>query len=443
MSSIATSPAPETPRSSAAPNGRHNSLAIRDKSNVPESASKRKRTLTNGAEHTRSRRRLGEADAEADSEEEDFDPDQSMEQRRNLQRSYRDMVRDQQENAEEYMKPESTGLHDHLREANSLSHDVKQTTEAVIDSKLLLNTADLSYRKTIRLTSGNIAQGIDVDEFVSKCITYMRLGSGIAEDDAPELTATQQHRRRPVRGNLGDEGDDEDDIGDEGDAFNWEHLGRFACLPNIRRPATPSFLLGPLSAEVKKRRIVKRSAPFRPNNLQETRPEVLDAEAVQRSEKNDLTTICSKVLQRLKQVQGEAQDTVEEAINRGEGDEEAQRLMDQYGLRDTGGIDLLKFVVNPHSFGQTVENMFYVSFLIRDGRIKIDFDENKLPTLHPVDREDETAASKHRAQKQQAVFSIDMKTWRDIVNAFNITEPIIEHRIEQTHQGPGSRGWYN
>ncbi|KAI1379025.1 hypothetical protein F4677DRAFT_410343 [Hypoxylon crocopeplum] len=434
MSSIVSSPAPESP------DGRHNSLVIRDKGKGIE---KRKRALTNSAEHTSSRRRTREPEAEDGVEDEEFDPDQSMEERRNLQRGYRDLLRDLHDNHDEYLKQDSVGLHETLRKANLLSSGVKQTTEAAIDSKLLVSTADASYRKTVRLTSGNIAQGVDVDEFVSKCITYMRLGSGIAEDDAPELTSTQQHRRRPGRRSLADDGDDDDDIGDEGDMFNWEHLGRFACLPNIRRPATPGFLLGPLSAEVKKRKIVKRSAPFRPNNLQETRPEVLDAEAVQRSEKNDLTAICSKILQRLKQVQDEAQDAVEDAVNRGASEPEAQKLMDSHGLRDTGGIDLLKFVVNPHSFGQTVENMFYVSFLIRDGRIKIDFDDNKLPTLHPVDREEETAATKHRAQKQQAVFSIDMKTWRDIISAFNITEPIIEHRREQSQQGPGSRGWYN
>ncbi|OTA61444.1 hypothetical protein K449DRAFT_405931 [Hypoxylon sp. EC38] len=369
-----------------------------------------------------------------------------MEEKRNIQRSYRGIYRNLHENIDEFSKPDSNGLHDTVRQANENFSSVKQTTEATMDSKVLVSTADASYRKTIRLTSGNIAQGIDVDEFVSKCITYMRLGSGIAEDDAPELTATQQHRRRPGRGALGDDddgGDDDDEIGDEGDMFNWEHLGRFACLPNIKRPATPGFLLGPLSAEVKKRKIIKRSAPFRPDNLRETRPEVLDAEAVQRTEKNDLTTICSKILQRLSQVQEQAQEIVENAVNRGASDEEAQRLMDQHGLRDTGGIDLLKFVVNPHSFGQTVENIFYVSFLIRDGRIKIDFDENGFPALHPVDREEETGTSKHRAQKQQAVFSIDMELWRDIIDVFNITEPIIEHRKEESHQGPGSRGWYN
>ncbi|KAI1212764.1 uncharacterized protein F4807DRAFT_414362 [Annulohypoxylon truncatum] len=442
MSSVASSTPEESPGSTPVPEDRHN-LVIRDKGKAPESLSKRKRTLTNGTEHASSRRRTREPESEAGIEEQDFDPDQSMEERRNLQRGYRDLLRDLHENNDEYLKLDSVGLHETLRKANELSSNVKQTTEAAIDSKLLVSTADASYRKTVRLTSGSVAQGVDVEEFVSKCITYMRLGSGITEDDAPELTSTQQHRRRPGRSSLDDEGDYDDEIGDEGDMFNWEHLGRFACLPHVRRPATPGFLLGPLSAEVKRRKITKRSAPFRPNNLQETRPEVLDAEAVQRTEKNDLTTICSKILHRLKQVQDEAQDAVESAVLRGASDEEAQILMDRHGLRSTGGIDLLKFVVNPHSFGQTVENMFYVSFLIRDGRIKIDFDDKELPTLHPVDREDEAAASKHRAQKQQAVFSIDMKTWRDIISTFNITDPIIEHRQEESHQGPGSRGWYN
>jgi hypothetical protein len=32
----------------------------------------------------------------------------------------------------------------------------------------------------------------------------------------------------------------------------------------------------------------------------------------------------------------------------------------------TGGINLFRFVVNPADFGQSVENLFYLSFLIRD-----------------------------------------------------------------------------
>ena len=371
-----------SPGSSSNKENRHSSLVVRDKDKAPETSSRRKRALTSGSVPPRSRRRTREPEIRVDEEDDEdnqYDPDQSLEEKRQVQRRLRNLLKDLNDNGDEYLQADSTGLHDTLRKANELSAGIKQTSEATIDSRLLVSTVDASYRKTVRLTSGNIAQGVDVDEFVSKCITYMRLGAGIAEDDAPELTATQQQRRRPGRGAV--DYDDDDEIGDEGDMFNWEHLGRFACLPHIRRPATCGFLLGPLSVEKKVRKVTKRSAPFRPGNLRETRPEVLNAEDVQRSEKNDLTAICSKILQRLEQVCGEAQDKVEAAVERGASDEDQERLMDKYGLRSTGGICLLKFVINPKSFGQTVENMFYVSFLIRDGRIMVEFDEHELPSL--------------------------------------------------------------
>jgi non-structural maintenance of chromosomes element 4 len=37
-------------------------------------------------------------------------------------------------------------------------------------------------------------------------------------------------------------------------------------------------------------------------------------------------------------------------------------------LENLGNINLFRFIVNPKDFGQSVENMFYLSFLIRDGR---------------------------------------------------------------------------
>ena len=144
--------------------------------------------------------------------------------------------------------------------------------------------------------------------------------------------------------------------------------------------------------------------------------------------------------------------------------EQQTALMHQYGLRDTGGVDLRKFVVNPRSFGQTVENLFYVSFLIRDGKVAIEFDEFDLPTLStidphilvvlyitdtkagPVDAESEQPATDRRKggpSKHQAIFSMDMATWKDIIDTFEISEPLIPHRKEQTHQGPGARGWYS
>ncbi|KAG7411953.1 Non-structural maintenance of chromosome element 4 [Fusarium oxysporum f. sp. rapae] len=423
----------------------HRNLAVRERdSSRSASGAKRKRADTRNGEPASHRRRTAEPTAGSEDDDDDddiYDPDQPLEERRRVQQGFRDLLRDVTENTEEYLQGDSRGLHEAILRADELSKKVRQTTEATIDSRLLVSTTDLSYRKTLRLTQGSLSQGIDVDEFVSKCITYMRHGRGIMDDDAPELSSTQRQRRRTTRG---DE-DGEDDIGDEGDMMNWPHLGRFASLPYIRRPALPGFLLGPLSVEKKARKIAKRSAPFRPNNLTETRPEVLNVEDLAKKE-NDLTAICGKILHQLQTLQANIQETVADLIDENMDDEEQTRIMHQHGLRSTGGIDLMRFVVNPKSFGQTIENMFYVSFLVRDGRVKIDFDEFDLPALEIIDRDveaDEEEPTRHGAAKHQAILSMDMETWQDIIDTFDLKEPMIVHRKEVTTSGPGARGWYS
>jgi hypothetical protein len=44
-------------------------------------------------------------------------------------------------------------------------------------------------------------------------------------------------------------------------------------------------------------------------------------------------------------------------------------------------VSLFDFAINPRDFGQTVENLFYISFLVREGNAQIFKDENGLPLL--------------------------------------------------------------
>ncbi|VUC33134.1 unnamed protein product [Clonostachys rosea] len=379
-------------------------------------------------------------DSGEQTDEDFYDPDQPLEERRKVQRGLRGLLKDVIEKREEYLQGDSRGLKETIEKANSILKQVKRPGEAASDSRLLVSTTDLSYQRTLRLTHGTLAQGLNVDDFVSRCIVYMRQGRGIEDDDAPELSSTQRQRRTATSR---EPGEDDEDIGDEGDMMNWSHLGCFAVLPNIRRPALPGFLLGPLSVEKKARKIAKRSAPLRPNDLRETRPEVLDVASLAKKE-NDLTAICGQILQQLVKTQSEVQQTVVDLIDDDMPDNEKVNIMHQHGLRSTGGIDLLRFVVNPRSFGQTVENIFYVSFLIRDGRVSIEYDDNDLPSLAPVMREsDEEPSLRQGGSKHQAILSMDMATWEDIVETLELTEPLIKHRAESTLDNPGAKGWYS
>ncbi|KAK0655940.1 Nse4 C-terminal-domain-containing protein [Cercophora newfieldiana] len=374
-----------------------------------------------------------------------------MQERREIQRTLRGMQQEMRENPDEFLQADPTALLDYLKKSDSVIMNVKQTVEAAIDSRGLVIAADLSARRVQRLTSGTAANGVDVDEFVSKCISYMRHGGGIDNDEAVELSSTQRRRRQPNRGAIGN--DDDDEVGDDGDMENWAHLGRFAIIPYIRRPALPGFLMGPLSIEKKARKTAVRSAPFKISNLREVRPEEVRAEDLKKSDKNDLTAICLKIYAQLEKFQEYAQNKVEDQLQQlddnlsdDEQKRKADEIMNEYALRDTGGIDLMRFVVNPRSFAQTVENMFYVSFLIREGKVELQFDDKNLPAIAPMklDLQEENANSRHAAMRHQAIMSIDMGIWRDIIDAFEIKESIMPHREEEESTGgPGAQGWYS
>ena len=245
----------------------------------------------------------------------------------------------------------------------------------------MAEVGDAGHKQIQKMVLGDSSTGIDVDEFLSKCITYMTKGAPGAADDDNAGPSRTQRRRTQRRG----DSDDEDDGGDMiGVVLDWEFLGRNACFPYNSRPPVPSFLLGPLSVEKKQRTQTQRRARQAKDSAgKESRPEALSKDDLQQSDENGLTAICTRVRTHLRAHCKKAKETIERAgfTDADAGTQRFRSTLRKCRVTDTGGPSLFDYVVNPHSFGQTVENLFYVSFLIKEGVFGIHNDSDGLPSI--------------------------------------------------------------
>jgi hypothetical protein len=237
---------------------------------------------------------------------------------------------------------------------------------------LFIGISDVLYKSSAQLTLGDNSTGVDIDEFVSRCIMFMKNDHGNAS-----ATSTQRRRQRQSRR---DDDDDDDEDQDPNDVLDWAHLGTHACFPFNLRPPIPSFLLGPLSVQKKLRAQTQRRArQRRDSTVREVRPEALTERDLQTSENNALTTLCSNI-KNILDVHCRVASEAVEALGDVE-DDEILAEMKRHRIARTGGPSLFDFAIDPHSFGQTVENIFYISFLIKEGNVGLDMDDDGLPTL--------------------------------------------------------------
>ena len=91
-------------------------------------------------------------------------------------------------------------------------------------------------------------------------------------------------------------------------------------------------------------------------------------------------------------------------------------------------INYFEFVINPQCFGTSVENMFHVSFLIKEGKCGISIcPDTGAPLIRPLSAKQlEKLQRENNDMRNQVVLSFNMGDWAKLIKKYNIKGTIIE-----------------
>ncbi|OXC67682.1 hypothetical protein AYX13_03768 [Cryptococcus neoformans] len=313
------------------------------------------------------------------------------EEQKRLNKEYRALQSEADELKANLANATARDLAQALQKQALLFQNVKDTGIGTLDANLLRTNTENAMGLAKRFKIDGVT--FDVDEFLIKMKGH--LGLDRVEMMDAEVNSDEEEEGAGPRGRKGALGD-------------WEKIGWMAARYYRRIPGA-EFLYGPLQAEPKVRKIAQRRA--KADVPQEIRPMEVQNQTASTKSRDEFTTNVKTVMKTLARLD-----------------------------LDGEGVNFFRLVVNPDDFGQTVENCFYLSFLINQGQagiyVKKDGEVMARSTVHEEIGEGGDLA------KNQAVLEMDMETWEIAKETFEITHSAIPHR-DYAEIKIQSNSWYS
>ncbi|GFQ05437.1 non-structural maintenance of chromosomes element 4 homolog a [Phtheirospermum japonicum] len=172
----------------------------------------------------------------------------------------------------------------------------------------------------------------------------------------------------------------------------WKEIGR--TVSHVFRGAPGCFtMVGPMNTELKQRKNAVHKKRARPTENE--RPEALDESA--NKEKTDT-------------------------------DKNMATMFDI--LRRNRKVNLENLILNRKSFAQTVENLFALSFLIKDGRAQISVDDSGCHLVSPRNAPSASAIQSGEVTYSHFMFRFDFRDWKSMLSSVADGEELMPHRTE-------------
>jgi len=275
---------------------------------------------------------------------------------------YRKIIAEVGTKEEELVNIENEHLLGYMHHNDELFSQVATPQEAVMDAMLLKNLSRMCRQQAEQMTA-NIAQ-FRYEEYADRLVSSM-CGEG--------------GRKLAKR--------------------KWVMLGQQAKLFFKRSPVL-TYMFGALDTtppppKEKKVRETKSRQAVRTSDLKETAAVVLAEAEKSENQTEQLVTHVFKC------------------------------LVIKYKEAGRQPVNYFSFVIDPRCFGKSIENMFHVSFLVKEGKAQIFICESTgLPHIMPKSSKSRDKGDEDQ-EKNQVVMNISMEDWQRMIDELSIKEPMI------------------
>lgn len=306
-------------------------------------------------------------------------PEKSGREGHDLRRNLHKLLHDTKERQHE-LASDPSKLLAQMKEANSLITRVNRPTDASLDSEVM-NLLAHGGLEIVRKTAQGSMVKYNIDDYVR------RLRHKYVED--PDIGSDEEDAvSRPVQ---------------------WEVLGREQFSTWFRPAPKSSHMMGPMDAAPAAKR---RSGAL---GQRRTRRRV-SGDGTRPDETEDLDEVLKKS---------------DEA-----GKETDRNMTDMWkilGEQPQSKAFMIELCINHDSFSQTIENIFTLSFLVRDGKVSL----SKSPEGIVVTKVSSGGASQQQQQAKervQFVMTLSMKEWMEWKNLVDRKNALMPHRSTTVNQ---------
>lgn len=263
-----------------------------------------------------------------------------------------------------------------VMKANNLLSKVHTTSDSSLDARFISAAAELGAEKIQKLPFGTSTFAIT--DFVNLMKTALsrldRTGQGFSASQQASELAEQE---------------------------SWDIIGKKASI-YWKGVNTCDFLLGPIAITVSEKTRVKSNR-------------------------------ASKEKAPVKEVSGMSKEDFEQQAAITSNAATTSNVMAvAAALQQYESVPFYHFITNPESFSRSVENLFYCSFLVHEGRAALELAEDGELFIRPVyedadsDEDSEGSDMINVKPKHQAVFNFSMAQWHAAKQKYDITEPLID-----------------